>query len=429
MARRPRQGRRGGAGSPIPLIIFIVLFVFSFAGFVMMLKENHRLWDDIHGSEPAKALPDRFLPKRQENQKTQGYLYIIDALHTRFINKTAAYDQLAEYVGFNEKGIAAHKKHVDEMREQTNIKAGDNDIDTLTEYEKRLEIRNQELQHRITQLKNTTDEAREARDQAVKDRKSDVTAKEATITTIRTEIAARDQKYSDEASARDEEIKMLRQKISDNNEKHLVESEKNKSIIAQRERKIIELEGIIEQLIERPTDKFDPQLAEVDGKVLVVNLSEETVMIDIGRKDGARKGLRFDVYEVGVGGVRRLKGQIEIKSVHPEVSYAGIITMGDKLDPILADNILISPTYQRGKPLLFTIEPQDFDKTDIAVLKTKLERFGNKLVMKPEAGVRYCIIGNNVKKDSKLRQVAKECARLNIPVIRAMDIEFVLGAD
>jgi hypothetical protein len=101
--------------------------------------------------------------------------------------------------------------------------------------------------------------------------------------------------------------------------------------------------------------------------------------------------------------------------------------MKDPLDPILTDNIVVSPAFQRGKPMIFTLEPADFDKADIEVLRTKLGAVGNKIVDEPAADVRYCIIGDSPAKGP--RPIADQCTKLGIPTIRKSDLQQVLGEE
>ena len=426
MARRPRARRGAGASSPVPLIIFVVLFVFALGASVMMWREQHDLNDRINGGYRG-GLADNLEFKHFENRETEGYKFRLIEQARRLEAKIADFNKLEGFAGLGVSEVKEWGDRVKRRSQELGVKMGDNDVLKLTVYAERLELRIQQLQTNLKALEDEKADIEEKRQQLAKDKNAEIAGKNESIANLRTEASDTTGRHTQETTKNNQEIAQLRETISQKDEAHLTETEKKNQQATALKDKIAQLEKQLAQLQDRDAKGFDPQIAAVDGKVIHVNLQERTAMLDVGRQDGVRRGLRFDVYEVGVGGRRRLKGQVEVKSVHAEISYAGILGMSDELDPILTDNILVSPAFERGKPMVFTIEPKDFDETDVAVLRTKLERFGNKLVAKPALNVRYCVIGERLAKGK--RAVADECARLGIPVIKMSDLENVLGVD
>jgi len=165
---------------------------------------------------------------------------------------------------------------------------------------------------------------------------------------------------------------------------------------------------------------FNIDTAEPDGIVLKVNRLDKSCMVDIGTRHGAKAGLQFVVYETGAGGVRRQKAKIELKRVDESISYAGIVEIKDTLDPILENDIIISPLFKRGRANVFVFE-NDIDRFEQASLKDKIERFGSRVAGKVTAETDFVVIKSNPG------DVANEAKRWAVQTIRISDLSKVLG--
>jgi len=165
---------------------------------------------------------------------------------------------------------------------------------------------------------------------------------------------------------------------------------------------------------------FNVDTAEPDGVVLKVNRLDKSCMVDIGTRHGAKAGLQFVVYETGAGGVRREKATIELKKVDESISYAGVVEIKDPLDPILENDIIISPLFKRGRANVFVFE-NDIDRFEQASLKDKIEQFGNRVANKVTAETDFVVI------KSSPGDVANDAKRWAVQTIRIADLAKVLG--
>jgi len=166
--------------------------------------------------------------------------------------------------------------------------------------------------------------------------------------------------------------------------------------------------------------EFKIDYAEQDGVVINVDKLGESCSVDIGRKHGAQVGMQFVVYEAGPGGKRREKGTIELKKIHADFSIAEVTSIEDDLDPILTEDIVISPIFKRGAPLTFVLEA-DIDRLDKETLARKIERYGNRVAEGVTPQTDFVVI-----KDMP-GEMAEEAGKWAIRVIRLSDIEKVLG--
>jgi len=168
--------------------------------------------------------------------------------------------------------------------------------------------------------------------------------------------------------------------------------------------------------------EFKPDYAEPDGIVLNVQDLGQACCVDIGLKHGAKVGLQFLVYGIGPGGKRREKGKIELKMVDPNISYAGMLSVKDELDPILPDDIVISPIFKRGEPTVFVLET-DIDRPDRERIARKIEKYGNKVAESVSARTDFVVI-----KDMP-GEMAAEADKWAVRKIRLVDVDKVLGKD
>ena len=427
MAKRPRRKRKAaGPSSPVPLIIFIVLFVFTFAVLCFMWNENRALNLMIYGKASSTAFDTYPVEFTEDPADTEGYLYMLEQKDRKFIEKSQQYNSLFNFAGVS--NVEDYKQQLQEQQNRLRIVDSLGVDYTLSDYIKALELRIISMQQQIENFKEAVDDANERKEIVLDEKETAVREKVSTIDDLNEEMAEVRQRHVEEVNWRQTEIIDLRDKLANLDAESSLEANKLKDNIQQLEKTKVELEATIAKLVDRKKDEYDPQTTPVDGKVLSVNLDAKTLMLDIGKQDGARIGLRFDVFQVGVGGMREKKGEVEVRKVYDDVSYAGIVEMLDEYNPILADNIVVSPIFQRGKAMIFAIEPTDFDQLDIDVIRTRLKAFGNELVTEPSIDVRYCIVGDKVNENND-RPVANGCDRLGIPAIRASNLMRVLGED
>jgi len=94
-----------------------------------------------------------------------------------------------------------------------------------------------------------------------------------------------------------------------------------------------------------------------DGRVVKVNQSAGILWLDLGSADGLRRQQTFAIYDKDEADFQNAtpKGTIEITSVdRPDMAQARIVT--DEIsDPILAQDVVFSPTWQPGQQLHFAL--------------------------------------------------------------------------
>jgi hypothetical protein len=82
-----------------------------------------------------------------------------------------------------------------------------------------------------------------------------------------------------------------------------------------------------------------PPLDLVDGQVLASDAESNVALIDIGRRDGLRKGQGFDVFRVKGDKIQETKGRIVVERVYSKISVCRIMNEAD-LNPIAFGDVV-----------------------------------------------------------------------------------------
>jgi NAD-dependent DNA ligase len=278
------------------------------------------------------------------------------------------------------------------------------------------------------------DQLRQEREQAARRVQELKAAKQAEETKVKEKQTAIDQ--------RDEQIAKLQlqmKQMSERLEKRAddlaaqleAERKKAQAKIDEQGNKIIDLENLIRDLrdiiarlsaqatLETTATEFKPETDPADGEVILVD--EDTgIVVDIGRKDGVRRGLRFAIYTPKADGTRVKQGELEIKTVFPEISR-GILVGGENPVGIVHKNdIIVNPAFHPGRAQTFVADTV-FDDAKKEVFREALKEYGSRLEEEVTPRTNYLIIG---AQPGDLREAAK---RFGVPMIREQDLNAFLG--
>jgi NAD-dependent DNA ligase len=143
--------------------------------------------------------------------------------------------------------------------------------------------------------------------------------------------------------------------------------EKQKSELQLRDARLSELTGKLH--VVREPDK-------PDGRIISVSDKGGLAYIDIGAKDMLRRGTRFQVFRNGKGGVPHRVGMVEVRDVMSDHSEVTIIDQVDPLDPIVKDDYVAAPYFDREMKKVFVFLgrfPSNYGKNFV---KQRLEDIG-----------------------------------------------------
>ncbi len=222
---------------------------------------------------------------------------------------------------------------------------------------------------------------------------------------------ARNAEVTDERSrieGLDKDIRDLITRIAEMEEEH--RSRRN-VLVAEHEK----FRKLFEQL-ESKSIKEQFGSDEVDGRVLLVNLQENYVMLDLGRRDRVRKGMRFNVVGMLKGVLPIEKGEVEIREVYREISYARILSMKDKENPIADGDGVSNKVYSRSEKLVFVLvgRLKSFNRAEfVRFVEERGDVVGNRIDINTD----YLIVGTGVEGNPEEQKMIDMARELGIKII------------
>jgi NAD-dependent DNA ligase len=206
----------------------------------------------------------------------------------------------------------------------------------------------------------------------------------------------------------DREIRDLITRVAEMDEEH---RNKRNQLVAEYEK----YRKLFEQL-QSKNMKEEFGTDEVDAKVLLVNLQENFVMLDLGKRDRVRKGMRFNVVGLIKGVLPIDKGEVEVREVFREVCYARILSMKDKENPIVAGDGAMNKIYSRNEKLVFVLVGRlaGFNRGEFIRF---VEERGDIVANKIDINTDYLIVGTGVEGNEEEQKMIDLARELGIKII------------
>ncbi|MFH1731396.1 MAG: hypothetical protein ABIF82_07080 [Planctomycetota bacterium] len=409
-------------GNPVPLIIFIVLFVFSTVGFVLVtveLTKTHEKINQEFKRTPQTARYDTLDGLKHKWQKA-------DQEHTE---KALILGKLEDLVGVSEiKDLRGEMKRLKDELDQMVSAEGRASVaaaKTLLSLIRILEKERLVLVERIADMetahKTETDNLR----RRLANEETAVAAKQATIDERDTQIEKLKNTLSEERMIAKQEATTQATQLSNTRTQMQEMREQLQEDIRLDRARIADLEARIEAmkrekgLFKAEARGFDANTEPADGKVILVD-KEAGVIIDIGRKKGVRRGLGFDVYLEKSDGTRVKRGKIEIKTVFPEISRGILVGGGDPAQVIYKNDIIVNPAFDPGRAKVFVADTT-FDAARKQAFRDALAEYGSVLENDLTVRTDYLILGTQKGK------LIEQAQKWGIVLIREDELNAFLG--
>lgn len=437
----PTTLRRPSRPSPFPVIAFGVLWFLSTAALVVTIMEFGNLRGFIlygHSSHADCPYdPVRFDPAKER----AGYVELLHRRDTMVREKEEKLYDLKEITGLGD------PKEIEELVKQysdqlagleTKLEAPPGDSPTLAAVVRRWEALADFLQRKA-------DEARQSAERANELRRQEVSAAELKVTTLQKTINEQSAKLRSLSSEIDATRRQYKEQMAEAQTRIRQIEEKFASAIKEKQDKIQNLQEEIKKLkqageatvtIAEAKSETAPPLVEgktarqlPDGKVIYVDPDYQFVMLDIGRKDWLGLGTVFDVFYYK-GDERIVKGQVRVKRVYDQVSYAVILHPGKKgteagRDLIVQGDLVSNPVFRRGTKPLF-IAPSKYSNPR---LERAIERFGGRLLRSDTIlpGADYAIQPDTQSPEST--KLVQEALKHNVRIEKESELLFYLEGE
>ena len=144
---------------------------------------------------------------------------------------------------------------------------------------------------------------------------------------------------------------------------------------------------------------------EIDGKIVLADIGNNSVCIDLGAQDAIIKGMDFDVFTIIKGGLKKGKGKVKIIKVFDDYCQAAIIpdTMKSE-EPIATEDLVNSDIYNRQKTKTFIFAGMPVGKYLLDDLKKKIQEFGGEVLSTSSDNITYVVVGKDFENDENYKK-------------------------
>jgi|GEM_PF-2630012 len=413
--------------NPVPLIIFIVLFVFSTAASVLLFMDLAQVREEMNRGfrQSDQNVVNRLVAEYTDNA---------GGLKVALQNASREAHALDEGIQKYKRILGGDNQQLQQEMERVNARVravldgdgapGPSDSATLIGLIHVLEREKLDLQDQIDGLKRAgeTDrtrllaELRQEQDK-VKEVQLLVDQRDAEIDRLNGVL------HAAQASAKTDSDR-LRQNL----DKRVLEKEAQ---IRDRDQTILRQADEIAQLRERiriftaarsatgEETEYKPETDTADGKIILID-RETGVIMNIGRKNGVQRGLKFQVYSEKADGTRINRGELSVTTVYPEISRAILLGDEDPLEVLHVDDIVVNVAFDPNKPRIFVADTT-FDAAQKQAFREILGKHGGVLEAEPSARTDFLIVGST---DGKY---VKQAAELGAVIIRESALNELLG--
>jgi NAD-dependent DNA ligase len=246
-----------------------------------------------------------------------------------------------------------------------------------------------ELEKMFNEQKNAAIEQEREMSAAIKRLQQDANSATSSYETLK---AAMQQSSDQQVAALATKLDQADQNLRSAQQELLLTQAKLKSA----ESRITGLQNQLESIVPKP-DNLSAAL-KPDGKILSVDDSTKTVIINLGRVDHVYRGLTFAVYDKSLPIPRSGKGKadIEVFDVQKDVSVARI-TQADKRNPVMAGDVIANLIWKANAKREFVVAGDFKFGQGIATIKDLIKQWGGTVADNVSITTNYVVLGTAPK--------------------------------
>jgi DNA-binding FrmR family transcriptional regulator len=403
MAVRPASRSGGLTGVHYGLIAFVFVAVLALVGFIVQLTQNAKLFDQAEAARTKLAAfgdPQGYYLEEARNPTRRSTVFALMNGDLQEAAKLVSGASNAVWPGVRlqvEKAIAAAAGTHGDL-----IAPGDSLIGAVSKLSGRLSDELQRVsdltgelktaQGQLTALEAKVEEQRKTFEEAVTQL---TTAKEAADKLHAEQLAAKDAQLKDreeKLSRTEQELQALRTTVERGSQAKDIQ-------IAELQR---QLDDLAKQLRELQPPSIDPAriLTKADGKIIRAIPGSEIVYINLGKLDGIKVGMGFEVFST-VEAPREARGKASLEVVTVGENMAECrVTRSTEGQPIVENDSVVNIIYERGKQPRFVVRGEfdlDYNGTPDSGGAAKIEglirQWGGIVVADLDETVEYVVIG------------------------------------
>jgi hypothetical protein len=154
------------------------------------------------------------------------------------------------------------------------------------------------------------------------------------------------------------------------------------------------------------------------ARVIEVGEAGETAVIDMGRRDGLRPGIRFTFFTAILDGVCLAKGSARVLRVDRTTSRVSFLRTYGNVGPLEVGNFAWNPAFVPGKPLVFLPLGKSYEE---GIVKS-LEDAGHIPAEEVRDDLAYAVLVSDGRKDTRYDFVESR----GVPCLQPRELEVLL---
>ncbi len=132
----------------------------------------------------------------------------------------------------------------------------------------------------------------------------------------------------------------------------------------------------------------------VDGHILSVGGQGAMAYIDLGSRDGLKRGTRFEVLREGKGGALEKLGTVEVREVENDMAWVGLVGEADAFDPILPGDAVRNPHFEKDRVLHYYLLGQYPLTLSKEFVTKRLRELGSEVDETLDTGTDVVVLGD-----------------------------------
>lgn len=240
------------------------------------------------------------------------------------------------------------------------------------------------------------------------------------VQTLEQENAENRQNWEESIEAKAEELAAANQELSQAEQKLKSQADEYEKKLAEAGERVQDLQKTLASF--RPSVDTFAALRIADGTVVQAPAGEDIVYISIGRNEGIKEGLTFEVYSrhENIPTDGKGKASVRVTNVFESTAECRVIdtTPGD---PIIEGDLVANPVFAKGRQYTYVVAGDfdlDFDGDNEDAGGREVARLirqaGGKVDDKVSARTDYVVLGNEPPEPKELTEDAEDDAAIEL---------------
>ncbi len=304
---------------------------------------------------------------------------------------------VSKVVGFRDETMAAAASNPTAVTEKiTSLKEKFRDhitkeVSTIDKAVDGVVAAHSDLERQLTEAKTSYDEQLELRRAAEENTNNIQVEHQRKVSELEAQLSDEQQRASTQQEEDGQRISNLQAQL-DEAENRVREAESKLTAEVEKYEKMV---SMLNARVAAQSKKLEvlrePELP--DGTILSTSSASDLVYVDVGKKDGLRRGTKFEVFRYGKGGELTPKGWVEVRDVEMDSAKCGVLSLVNRFDPIVKGDVVVNPHFARNMEKTFVFLGEFPASLNKAFVEQRLTALGAKVVPEVNNDTDFLVLG------------------------------------